>query len=77
MAHKLQYVAAEQDPLVSARAPQSISANAERDGRASWIRNIPRIIEPWTGRFDTALCVNQLESAEDPVEVMRIAAPTV
>ena len=70
MAKKLEYVAAEQDPLFLhalrnrfLRTPNVTVAQLDAEHPADF--------EPWTGRFDTALCINQLELAEDPVEVMR------
>lgn len=70
MSKKLEYVAAEQDPLFLhalrnrfLRTPNVTVAQLNAENPADF--------EPWTGRFDTALCINQLELAEDPVAVLR------
>ena len=70
MSRKLEYVAAEQDPLFLhalrnrfLRTPNVTVTRLDPENPADY--------EPWTGRFDTALCVNQLELVRDPVEVLR------
>lgn len=70
MSKKLEYVAAEKDPLFLhalrnrfLRTPNVTVARLDPENPADY--------EPWAGRFDTALCINQLELVEDPVEVLR------
>ncbi|HML17620.1 MAG TPA: glycosyltransferase [Bryobacteraceae bacterium] len=70
MSRKLEYVAAEKDPLFLhalrnrfLRTPNVTVARLDPENPADY--------EPWANRFDTALCINQLELVEDPVAVLR------
>jgi glycosyltransferase involved in cell wall biosynthesis len=71
MARKLRYVAGESDPLYLhalrnrfLRTPNVTvcELNAETPGDYS----------PWAGQFDTALCVNVLETVQDPASVLSL-----
>jgi len=70
MARKLNYVAAEKDPLYLhalrnrfLRTPNVTVCQLDPENPADYSR--------WSGQFDTALCVNVLESVEDPAAVLR------
>jgi len=70
MARKLNYVAAEKDPLYLhalrnrfLRTPNVTVCQLDPEKPADYSR--------WSGQFDTALCVNVLESVEDPAAVLR------
>ena len=70
MARKLNYVAAEADPLYLhalrnrfLRTPNVTVCQLAPENPADYSR--------WEAQFDTALCINVLESAEDPAAVLR------
>ncbi len=70
MARKLHYVAAESDPLYLhalrnrfLRTPSVSVCRLDTEN--------PEDYAQWQDQFDTALCVNVLESVENPVEVLR------
>ncbi len=70
MARKLHYVAAESDPLYL----HALRNRFLRTPSVSVCRLDPENPEDyaqWQDQFDTALCVNVLESVENPVEVLR------
>ena len=69
MGKKLQYVAAEKDPLYLhalrnrfLRTPSVVVSELDPGNAAGY--------EQWAGQFDSALCVNMLESVEDPQAVI-------
>jgi SAM-dependent methyltransferase len=70
MSKKLEYVAAEKDPLFLhalrnrfLRTPNVTVTRLDPENPADY--------ESWAARFDSALCINQLELVEDPVAVLR------
>jgi glycosyltransferase involved in cell wall biosynthesis len=69
MARKLQYVAGEAEPLYLhalrnrfLRTPNVTVCELNPENSADY--------RPWAGKFDTALCINVLETAEDPGVVL-------
>src|ERR1700723_1999707 len=69
MARKLEYVAGEKDPLYLhalrnrfLRTPSVTVCKLDPEDPADY--------EPWKGKFESALCVNLLESGEDPQIVL-------
>ena len=69
MARKLNYVAVEKDSLYLhalrnrfLRTPNVTVSELDPENPADY--------EPWTGKFETALCVNVLESVENPAAVL-------
>jgi glycosyltransferase involved in cell wall biosynthesis len=69
MGRKLQYVAAEKDPLYLhalrnrfLKTPSVTVAELDPDDAAGYAA--------WPGQFESALCVNMLESVKDPAEVL-------
>src|SRR5580700_7628390 len=69
MARKLEYVAGEKDPLYLhalrnrfLRTPSVTVCKLDPEDPADF--------EPWQGQFDSALCVNLLETVEDPEAVL-------
>jgi len=69
MARKLNYVAAEKDPLYLhalrnrfLRTPNVIVCELDPENPADYV--------PWAEQFDSALCVNVLESVADPAVVL-------
>src|SRR5579862_7957776 len=70
MARKLNYVAVESDPVYMhalrnrfLRTPNVTVARLDPENPADYA--------PWAGRFESALCVNVLESVKNPAEVLR------
>jgi SAM-dependent methyltransferase len=69
MARKLEYVAGEKDPLYLhalrnrfLRTPSVTVCKLDPEDPADY--------EPWTGKFQSALCVNLLETVDDPAAVV-------
>jgi SAM-dependent methyltransferase len=69
MARKLQYVAVESEPLYLhalrnrfLRTPNVTVSSLDADHPADYT--------PWTGQFDTAVCINVLEMVQDPAAVL-------
>jgi glycosyltransferase involved in cell wall biosynthesis len=69
MARKLQYVAVESEPLYLhalrnrfLRTPNVTVSSLDVDHPADYT--------PWTGQFDTAVCINVLEMVQDPSAVL-------
>jgi SAM-dependent methyltransferase len=69
MSKKLQYVAGESDPVYFhalnnrfLRTP-NVTVQSMRPGEADDFKN-------WQGKFDTALCLNVLEAADNPAQVV-------
>jgi len=70
MARKLEYVAGEKDPLYLhalrnrfLRTPSVTVCKLDPENAADFA--------PWTGKFESALCVNLLETVDDPEAVLR------
>jgi glycosyltransferase involved in cell wall biosynthesis len=70
MARKLEYVAGEKDPLYLhalrnrfLRTPSVTVCKLDPEDPADFA--------PWTGKFESALCVNLLETVDDPDAVLR------
>jgi len=69
MARKLDYVAAEGDPLYLHALKNRFSPNAQCHGVRVESR-IPGRLRSVARRFDSAICINVLESVKDPVQVL-------
>jgi glycosyltransferase involved in cell wall biosynthesis len=70
MARKLNYVAVESDPVYMhalrnrfLRTPNVHVSRLDPENPADY--------EPWAGKFESALCVNVLETVKNPAEVLR------
>ncbi len=76
MGKKLEYVAAEHDSLYL----HGLRNRFLKTPSVSVIDldpNDPAAYQPWAGHFESALCVNVLESAEDPQQVLTSLAGTL
>jgi SAM-dependent methyltransferase len=76
MGKKLRFVAAEKDPLYLhalrnrfLRTPSVLVEQLDPDDSSGY--------EQWAGQFESALCINMLESVNDPAAVLRSLASTL
>jgi glycosyltransferase involved in cell wall biosynthesis len=73
MGRRVQYVAAERDPLYL-HALKNRFLRTPNVTVAPLNPSLPEEFEPWRDSFETALCLNVLEYADDPAAVVRSLA---
>src|SRR5690242_805594 len=76
MGKKLRYVAAEKDPLYL-HALRNRFLRTPNVTVCQLDPQEPADFEPWTGQFETAMCVNLLESVDDPQAVLSSLATSL